>query len=104
MIYISNFDINNTFLYENNITTFDRIITSFREFSRDLLKPIWNRINKWKYSNSDSEDIIYLRIVLASALIRFEDESVINYGYNILYNLFINLYNNYNNILDSNGF
>ncbi|ETO15852.1 hypothetical protein RFI_21513 [Reticulomyxa filosa] len=58
-------------------------LQNFRSFSRDLLAPVWELVNKWSSSTSDTDDITSLRPYLASALILFNDTQVIAEGYSI---------------------
>ena len=87
--------------------SYNEIISKFRQFSRNLLNPIWDNVNKWSYSDTDSEDTIYLRSKLAIALVRFEDSSTIKHGYSILQDIFVkqndDSYTDYSNVLDKNG-
>jgi len=57
---------------------------NFRELARDLLLPLYADLNGWNEADTDSEHIIKLRSAVISALIRFEAEDVINYGYSLL--------------------
>ena len=86
---------------EKHLNDTQNAIINFRSFAQNILSLPWIAINKWNITDTDSEDVINLRALLIYSLVRFNDEEIINYGYNMITNTIIS--NDGKVIINDNG-
>eukprot|EP01083_Nonionella_stella_P069908 186674_1 len=77
-------------LCETHSYDIHNILSQFRSYALDIVSSVWSAIDQWNVTPNDSENTINLRSTLIYALVRFEDEDTIEFGYNMWHDAMVN--------------
>eukprot|EP01084_Bolivina_argentea_P103960 186196_1 len=69
------------------VSNSNKALRDFRRYAETLLKPLYRDLNGYEIDENDNANILNLRNSVIMALIRFEDNNVINDGVDILNDL-----------------
>ncbi len=75
---------------EKHLNDTQNVINNFRNYAIEIITPVWTQINQWNITENDSENIINLRSLIINAMIRFNNQSIIKYGYDLFIRELIN--------------
>lgn len=74
-------------LFQSRNRELRKLRLQFRKFGRDVLRPVWDKIGGFGQGNNQNEDntdIVILRPLLLSSLVRLNDKEIIDGGFQIL--------------------